>query len=75
MDNISYAIYMHFSMKGFEMQVICCDDSTCRYNADGFCQCAFPQIRVGHDNNNTPCNICESYEDRRKDDAGQYSCK
>ncbi len=51
------------------MQVLQCNDYTCRFNQDGFCQNAFPKIEVGADSNNKPANICVSYKDKRKEDV------
>lgn len=52
------------------MQVVCCDDNTCKYNKEEFCKNPFPTIKVGKNDSHETCNICESYEDRRKEDVG-----
>lgn len=47
------------------MQIIECDDNTCKFNCDGYCENAFPVIRVGQDNHSNTVNICTTYEDKR----------
>ena len=47
------------------MQLVGCDDRTCKYNNDGYCENAFPNIKVGQDSNMQTVNICTSYEDKR----------
>lgn len=47
------------------MQIIQCDDNTCRYNPDGFCKCPLPVIQIGQDYSQKTVNICASYEDKR----------
>ena len=44
------------------MQIIQCDDNTCKHNHDGFCQNAFLVIKVGQDNHSDAINICTTYE-------------
>ena len=51
------------------MQVIQCDDHTCKHNTDGYCRCQSLVINVGRGYQYDVVNICESYE--VKEDAGE----
>ncbi len=44
------------------MQVIQCDDHTCKHNADGYCQCQDLVMEVGRGYHYDIVNICKSYE-------------
>lgn len=46
------------------MQIIQCDDQTCKFNFDGYCRNQYPVIKVGADSNKDIINICTSYEVR-----------
>lgn len=47
------------------MQIINCNDDTCKHNADGYCRCPSLKLEVGQDDHLRTVNICTSYEDKR----------
>ena len=54
-------------MRGIYLRGIYCNDDTCKYNEDHFCKHQFPEMQVDTNINGKPCNVCMSYEDRRKE--------
>lgn len=47
---------------GVDMQIIDCNDRTCRHNDNGICQCPIVQIDVDKAGVNRVVNVCQSYE-------------
>ena len=48
---------------GVDMQIIDCNDRTCRHNDNGICQCQIVQIDVDKAGVNRVVNVCRSYEE------------
>ena len=47
------------------MKIVKCEDGTCKYNENGFCQSNDLTIELGQDNHLKDVNICSTYEDKR----------
>lgn len=54
------------------LQVIQCNDDTCKHNVDGYCKCPSLTIEVGQDNHLSTVNICTNYEDKRDATPGEF---